>query len=62
MYFSTNDDVDDVDKAVRSGKESLGKGRFHFAKFETSKINDCLEFIRTKQLHLGGMCALACFS
>ncbi|KAF5443145.1 hypothetical protein F2P56_035729 [Juglans regia] len=54
VYFSTNDDVDVVDKAGRSGKESLGKGRFHFANFETSKINDCLEFIQTKQLHLGG--------
>lgn len=29
-------------------------GRLHFAKFETSKINDCLEFISSKQLHRRG--------
>lgn len=72
MYFSTNYDVDD--EVGRSGKKSFGvsngnrghpvlKGRLHFVKFETSKINDCLEFIQTKQLHFGGMCApaLACY-
>ena len=26
-------------------------GRLHFVKFETSKVNDCLEFIQSKQLH-----------
>ncbi|KAK9191873.1 hypothetical protein WN943_020489 [Citrus x changshan-huyou] len=37
-----------------SGKKSdpVLEGRLHFAKFETSKINDCLEFIRSKNLHL----------
>ncbi|XVE85084.1 hypothetical protein DITRI_Ditri17bG0063800 [Diplodiscus trichospermus] len=29
------------------------EGRLHFAKFETSKINDCLEFIQRKKLRLG---------
>ncbi|GMP57971.1 hypothetical protein CsSME_00021828 [Camellia sinensis var. sinensis] len=29
-------------------------GRLHFAKFETNKINDCVEFILSKQLHHGG--------
>ncbi|XP_062158988.1 pantothenate kinase 1 isoform X1 [Alnus glutinosa] len=63
VYFSTNYDADD--EVGRSGKKSLGvpngnrdypvlKGRLHFVKFETSKINDCLDFIQTKQLHLGG--------
>ncbi|KAL6969448.1 Pantothenate kinase 2, mitochondrial [Sarracenia purpurea var. burkii] len=57
---SNNSGVDDKDKM--SLKESLGVtdgssnypvlcGRLHFAKFETSKINDCLEFISSKQLH-----------
>jgi hypothetical protein len=72
VYFSTNYDADD--EVGRSGKKSLGvsngnrdypvlKGRLHFVKFETSKIHDCLDFIQTKQLHLGGMCApaLTCY-
>lgn len=29
-------------------------GRLNFKKFETSKINDCLDFIKTMKLHLGG--------
>lgn len=33
------------------------KGRLNFKKFETSKINDCLEFIKSMKLHLGGMCS-----
>ncbi|KDO82398.1 hypothetical protein CISIN_1g025826mg [Citrus sinensis] len=39
-----------------SGKKSdpVLEGRLHFAKFETSKIIDCLEFIRSKNLHLAG--------
>ncbi|KAG6654548.1 hypothetical protein I3843_05G141300 [Carya illinoinensis] len=63
VYFSTYDDVDD--ETGRSATESLSvyngnkkypalKGRLHFAKFETTKINDCLEFIQKNQLHLGG--------
>ncbi|XP_028231516.1 pantothenate kinase 2-like [Glycine soja] len=28
-------------------------GRLHFVKFETSKINECLDFINSKQLHCG---------
>ncbi|XP_030961050.1 pantothenate kinase 1 isoform X2 [Quercus lobata] len=64
VYFSTNDGDDD-DELGRLGKESVGvsngnrsfpvlKGRLHFSKFETCKINDCLDFIQTKQLHIGG--------
>ncbi|CAA0820909.1 Pantothenate kinase 2 [Striga hermonthica] len=30
-------------------------GRLHFVKFETYKINECLDFIYSKQLHRGGM-------
>ena len=66
-YFSTNDDGDD-----EAGKESVGvcsgnrnypvlKGRLHLMKFETRNINDCIDFIQTKQLHLGGMCVLTCY-
>ncbi|KAK4598050.1 hypothetical protein RGQ29_015530 [Quercus rubra] len=64
VYFSTNDGDDD-DELGGSGKESVGvsnsnrsfpvlKGRLHFSKFETRKINDCLDFIQTKRLHIGG--------
>lgn len=38
-----------------AGKDQSGfEGRLHFAKFETRKIDDCLEFIQSRQLHLGG--------
>ncbi|XP_014523563.1 pantothenate kinase 1 [Vigna radiata var. radiata] len=30
-------------------------GRLNFKKFETSKINDCLEFIKSMKLHIGGI-------
>lgn len=29
-------------------------GRLHFVKFETGKLNECLDFISSKQLHRGG--------
>lgn len=32
-----------------------------FVKFEKAKINECLDFISTKQLHLGGMLAYLLF-
>lgn len=65
VYFSTNDGDDDDEELGRSGKESVGvsngnrsfpvlKGRLHFSKFETRKINDCLDFIQTQRLHIGG--------
>ncbi|OMO80193.1 Type II pantothenate kinase [Corchorus olitorius] len=66
VYFSRNNDSRrDDDNEQRSRNECLGvsdsdtcqpflDGRLHFAKFETSKINDCLEFICSKKLHLGG--------
>ncbi|KAF3951161.1 hypothetical protein CMV_023160 [Castanea mollissima] len=69
VYFSTNDGDND-DELGSSGNESVGvsngsrsypvlKGRLHFSKFETRKINDCLDFIQTKRLHLGGCQRLA---
>ncbi|PON98966.1 Type II pantothenate kinase [Trema orientale] len=62
VYFSRYEEFSVDDNEEKSSKESLLvskrypvlQGRLHFAKFETSKINDCLEFIRRNQLHLGG--------
>lgn len=65
VYFSRKNDVSVDNNEEKSSKETVlvsngdGKcpvlqGRLHFAKFETSKINDCLEFIQRNQLHLGG--------
>ncbi|KAJ8773801.1 hypothetical protein K2173_008264 [Erythroxylum novogranatense] len=36
-------------------KDPILKGRLHFAKFETSKLDVCLEFINSRKLHLGGL-------
>ncbi|TXG56284.1 hypothetical protein EZV62_017597 [Acer yangbiense] len=52
VYFSRNKDRP-IDENKNS-KNSVIDGRLHFAKFETSKINDCLEFILSNKLHLGG--------
>ncbi|KAJ4711093.1 Pantothenate kinase 2 [Melia azedarach] len=52
VYFSRNNGSSIEDNG-RTKHPVLG-GRLHFAKFETSKINDCLEFIHSKKLHLGG--------
>ncbi|KAE8663851.1 Pantothenate kinase 2 [Hibiscus syriacus] len=67
VYFcrysdSCRDDYDDDE--LRSQNDSLCskrgnsrpvlEGRLHFAKFETSKINDCLEFLRSMKLRIGG--------
>lgn len=37
------------------------KGRLNFKKFETSKINDCIDFIKTMKLHLGGVYKIGFF-
>lgn len=54
------------DKRKRKVKERFGVsngnrrsypilgGRLHFVKFETTKVNECLDFISSKQLHCGG--------
>lgn len=37
----------------RNRKSPILGGRLHFVKFETSKLNDCLDFIHSKNYHLG---------
>lgn len=65
VYFTKNDDhiIDgeegiSLEKALGKSKGSRNSpvlnGRLNFKKFETSKIDDCLEFIKTMKLHLGG--------
>ncbi|KAK9066476.1 hypothetical protein SSX86_013798 [Deinandra increscens subsp. villosa] len=65
VYFSRHEDRVANDKRKMSTKERFGVtnfygrsfpilgGRLHFVKFETAKINECLEFIHSKQLHRG---------
>ncbi|KAF8364731.1 hypothetical protein HHK36_033288 [Tetracentron sinense] len=67
VYFSRHEDRSGDDKRKMSLNERLGVsnvnrrsypilgGRLHFVKFETTKINECLDFIYSKQLHRGGM-------
>ncbi|OVA16989.1 protein of unknown function DUF89 [Macleaya cordata] len=67
VYFSRHEDRLVDDKRKKSLKERLGVsngsrrsypilgGRLHFVKFETRKINECLDFIYSKQLHRGGI-------
>ncbi|KAK1280437.1 Pantothenate kinase 2 [Acorus gramineus] len=67
VYFSRHEDHLTDDKRKRSTQKRLGLsnrnsrsypilgGRLHFVKFETGKLNDCLDFISTKQLHMGGI-------
>ncbi|XP_043813391.1 pantothenate kinase 2 isoform X4 [Manihot esculenta] len=67
VYFSRHEDRKINDKRKNTVKERLGisngnrrsypilGGRLHFVKFETRKINECLDFISSKQLHRGGI-------
>ncbi|XP_071902178.1 pantothenate kinase 2-like [Coffea arabica] len=67
VYFSRHEDRPVNDRIKKTIKERLGisngnrrsypvlGGRLHFVKFETNKINQCLDFISSKQLHCGGM-------
>lgn len=67
IYFSRHEDNPVNDKRKRTIKQRLGiingsrrsfpilGGRLHFVKFETAKINECLDFISSKQLHRGGI-------
>lgn len=69
VYFSRHEDKSVEDKRKSSMKQRVGitngnrrsypilGGRLHFVKFETAKINECLDFIKSKQLHCGGMVA-----
>ncbi|PWA90063.1 pantothenate kinase 1 [Artemisia annua] len=66
VYFSTSKEQP-VDKTknnasrdsngVSNGSKDgyLVNGRLYFIKFETSKINECLDFISSKQLHYRGV-------
>lgn len=66
IYFSRHEGHPVDDRRKRTIKQRLGVsngnrrsypilgGRLHFVKFETRKINECLEFISSKQLHCGG--------
>ncbi|PKU86941.1 Pantothenate kinase 2 [Dendrobium catenatum] len=67
IYFSRHEELSQDDKRRRFMKKRLGifngkrrscpilGGRLHFVKFETGKLNECLDFISSKQLHLGGI-------
>lgn len=67
IYFSRHEGKPVEDKRKWSVKQRFGitngsrrsypilGGRLHFVKFETNKINECLDFIKSKQLHCGGM-------
>lgn len=59
VYFSTNsDDSSSSNDSLAASNGDRGspvlEGKLHFAKFETQKINDCIDFIRSKQLRLTG--------
>uniref|UniRef100_A0A164ULY1 Pantothenate kinase 2 n=1 Tax=Daucus carota subsp. sativus TaxID=79200 RepID=A0A164ULY1_DAUCS len=70
VYFSRHEDRLINNRRTKSVKEKFGLptgirrsypilgGRLHFVKFETHKINECLDFINSKQLHRGGMDSL----
>ncbi|PAN13524.1 hypothetical protein GQ55_2G333900 [Panicum hallii var. hallii] len=67
VYFSRHAELSTEDKRKISTKRRLGMfnggrrsypilgGRLHFVKFETEKLNECLDFISSKQLHRGGV-------
>ncbi|EHA8590419.1 pantothenate kinase 2 [Cocos nucifera] len=67
VYFSRHEEHSADDKRKRSIKKRFGisngsrrsypilGGRLHFVKFETGKLNECLDFISAKQLHRGGL-------
>lgn len=65
VYYSRGSGLSALDKNCCSSKENvrisdgdgcypLLGGRLHFQKFETSKVDDCIEFIRSKQVDFGG--------
>ncbi|XP_050153379.1 pantothenate kinase 1-like isoform X1 [Malus sylvestris] len=52
------DDSSSLNESLAASNGDRGRpvleGKLHFAKFETQKINDCIDFIRSKQLRLTG--------
>lgn len=72
VYFSRHEDQSTVNKRKKTVKQRLGisngnrrsypilGGRLHFVKFETNKLNECLDFIDSKQLHRSGTFLLCC--
>ncbi|KAL3511303.1 hypothetical protein ACH5RR_030704 [Cinchona calisaya] len=73
VYFCVSNNCS-VHQGILSSKGSCGlsngnancsvlKGKLHFLKFETTKINECLEFLSSKQFHRnGGYCHGDCAS
>ncbi|WCJ38454.1 pantothenate kinase 1 [Euphorbia peplus] len=63
VYLSRNEEEERPDSSsndtvgvpICEGKNPIFKGKLHFAKFETTNINECLEFINSNKLHLGGL-------
>lgn len=70
VYFSRHENHSIDDERRKNVKARLGisngnrrsypilGGRLHFVKFETHKINECIDFISSKQLHRGGIIIL----
>ncbi|CDP13172.1 unnamed protein product [Coffea canephora] len=65
VYFCGENSGSEHQQGILSSKESCGlsngntncsvlRGKLHFRKFETSKINECLEFMSSKQFHRNG--------
>uniref|UniRef100_A0A0R0IZX1 Pantothenate kinase 2 n=2 Tax=Glycine subgen. Soja TaxID=1462606 RepID=A0A0R0IZX1_SOYBN len=65
VYFTKDDDhlVDGeegishrkaLEKSDSSKQYPVLNGKLNFKKFETSRINDCIEFIKSMKLHIGG--------
>eukprot|EP00898_Chlorokybus_atmophyticus_P002460 jgi/Chlat1/3214/Chrsp22S03498 len=44
--------VDIGGSLIKLGDGGVGGGRLHFAKFETSKLEECLDFIEARRLHV----------
>eukprot|EP00252_Welwitschia_mirabilis_P002910 TRINITY_DN12918_c0_g1_i1.p1 TRINITY_DN12918_c0_g1~~TRINITY_DN12918_c0_g1_i1.p1 ORF type:complete len:874 (+),score=191.99 TRINITY_DN12918_c0_g1_i1:173-2794(+) len=54
VYFSSHASSSSSSSSCsRRPFPNLG-GRLHFVKFETRKLNDCIDFIRSKKLHCSG--------
>ncbi|KAL3694170.1 hypothetical protein R1sor_007821 [Riccia sorocarpa] len=52
---------DRAKEAEGGRKNPILGGRLHFVKFETSKINECLDFIQSKRLHCTNLADSALF-